>query len=696
MSTAKKKASSKKAPAKKALATKAPTKKSATKPKAVKKPKQSTQERAINSIRALTLDATTQAGSGHPGMPLGCAPMAYTLFTKVMNHNPSNPNWINRDRFVQSAGHGSMLSYSLLHLTGYKVSMSEIKNHRQLGSITAGHPEVGHTPGVEMTTGPLGQGISSAVGMAIAEAYLAANFNVARHKMFDHFTYVIAGDGCLMEGISSEASSLAGHLGLGKLIVLYDDNSITIDGSTDITFTEDTVKRYEAYGWHTQSVADGNDVTAIQKAIKAAQGEKSKPSLIAIKTIIGFGTDVQGTDEAHGKALKADQKAEAKERLGIDWANFSVPKDVSKHYGSVKTKGKQTEAKWNTLFKSYKKAAPEKAKQLTRILAGEVPELDLPVFPTTKNGGTDDATRNWSSKALNVLAPQLPEIIGGSADLAGSTKNTILNSGHMQTGKFKERNINFGVREHAMGAIANGIALHGLKPQVATFLIFSDYLRPSIRLAALMKQPVTYVFTHDSIGVGGDGPTHQPIEQVMSLRAIPNLNVIRPADANETVQAWACAVSSNTSPTALCLTRQKVPTLKVPKDSVKKGAYVAADSKGTPKLILIATGSEVALALDAKEALDAKGIATRVVSMPCMEYFEAQNAAYKEKVLPSKVKARVAIEAGSSLGWERYVSSEGTVLGIDRFGESGEGNAIFEAFGFTVENITKIAQTLVK
>ena len=548
---------------------------------------QNVETRAINAIRALVIDATTAAGSGHPGMPLGTATMAYVLWQRFLNHNPKNPKWFNRDRFVQSAGHGSMLSYSLLHLAGYDLSMEEIRNHRQYGSLTPGHPEVGHTVGVETTTGPLGQGVSTAVGMALAEEHLAATYNKPDFKLVDHYTYVIASDGDLMEGVSNEASSLAGHLGLGKLIVLYDDNNITIDGPTEVAFTENVLKRYEAYGWHTQQVTDGNDVEAIEVALQTAK-TVNKPSLISVKTIIGFGAPLEGTSAVHGKALKSEEAKEAKTKLGIDWPEFSVPEDVQAHYHEASSKGEQSEAAWLKEFESYQQSYPELAAQLERTLSGQVPDLEskLPNYEM----GSAYASRKTSGEVINALAPHLPELLGGAADLAGSNLTTIKDIPFMKKGDFTGRNIHFGVREHGMAAIANGLALHGgLRPYVATFLIFADYLRPSLRLAALMNQPVIYVLTHDSIGLGGDGPTHQPVAQLMSLRAIPNLIVIRPADANETAQAWHYALNQKKTPVALALSRQNLPTLAIAKDSVSKGAYVVADSEGQADVILIAT-----------------------------------------------------------------------------------------------------------
>ncbi len=655
---------------------------------------QNIETRAINAIRALVIDATTAAGSGHPGMPLGTATMAYVLWQKFLNHNPKNPKWFNRDRFVQSAGHGSMLSYSLLHLTGYNLPMEEIKNHRQYGSLTPGHPEVNHTPGVETTTGPLGQGVSTAVGMALAEAHLAATYNRSGFKLVDHYTYVIASDGDLMEGVSNEASSLAGHLGLSKLIVLYDDNKITIDGSTDVAFTEDVLKRYEAYGWHTQKVANGNDINAIEEALQAAKAETSKPSLISVQTIIGYGSPLEGTSAIHGKALKSEQVAQTKAKLGIDWPEFTVPEDVRLHYYKILASGEEVEAVWLQQLENYQQSYPESAAQFKRVLNCEISNVEkiLPNYEV----GSSHSSRNISGEVINALAPHLPELIGGSADLAGSNITTMKDVPFIEKDSFIGRNIHFGVREHGMAAIANGLALHGgLRPYIATFLIFADYLRPSLRLAALMKQSVIYVFTHDSIGLGGDGPTHQPVSQLMSLRAIPNLIVIRPADANETTQAWSYALSQRETPIALALSRQNLPTLQVPEGSVSKGAYILADCEGQAEVILIATGSEVAPSLVAKDLLAKEGIRARVVSMPSFEIFEAQDETYKQKVLPTKVRARVAVEAGSSLGWQKHIGLDGAVITLDNFGASGDGNKLMEVYGFTAENIAKVAKSLV-
>ena len=652
--------------------------------------RQSLQERSINAIRALTIDALGAAGSGHPGMPLGAAPVGYTLFTKFMKFNPANDRWIDRDRYIQSAGHGSMLQYSLAHLVGYDLPMAELKRYRQWKSKTPGHPEHFVTPGVEVTTGPLGQGISTAVGIALAEAHLAAVYNRPGHELIDHYTYVIVGDGDLMEGVSSEASSLAGQWGLGKLIVMYDDNNVTIDNKTNLTFSEDVLKRYDAYHWHTQMVEDGNDVEAITKAIETAKAETGKPSLIAVRSIIGYGSKVEGTPKAHGSMPDPE---ETKKNLGIDWPEFTVPDDVLAYYREAQERGKEAEHAWQEKFDAYQKEFPDLAKQFQTALKGEV-EGDLEdILPTFEVGGKA-ATRVSSGKVLNVLAEKFPQLIGGSADLAGSNNTTLENTPFISKDDYSGRNIHFGVREHGMAAITNGLSLHGgLKPYAGTFLIFSDYLRPALRLGALMDQPVVWVFTHDSIGLGGDGPTHQPVASLTALRAIPNLKVIRPADANETAQGWAYAMTSK-EPVAFALSRQDLPHLEVPKGSVKRGAYIQSDSDGTPDLILIGTGSEVSLCLGAKEVLEEGGAKVRVVSMPSQELFNEQDDSYRESVLPDSVRARVAVEAGASLGWFKYVGLDGATVSLDRFGESADGDVVMDKLGFNVQNVVDTAKKL--
>jgi transketolase len=661
-------------------------------------PKSDVVTRSVNTIRALAIDAIQKAGSGHPGLPLGAAPVGYALFAKVMHHNPKNPMWFNRDRYVQSAGHGSMLQYSLLHLTGYPLTMDDLKKHRQLHSKTPGHPEVHHTEGVETTTGPLGQGLATAVGMALAEAHLAAKFNKPSFDVVDHHTYVIASDGDLMEGISAEASSLAGHLGLGKLIVLYDDNSISLDGPTKLSFSDDVLKRYEAYGWHTSRIENNssNDVAVIEQAINNAKLETGRPSIISVRSTIGFGAPKGGTSKVHGSTLGAEDAAKTKANLDIDWPEFTVPKDVAANYAKVGKAGAKFEADWNKLFAKYAKKYPGLSSEFQRLLKGKLPAdyaKDLPKFKV----GEKLATRKASQLVLNALAKKVPELIGGSADLAESNYTDLEGERAIEAGDYSGRIVRFGVREHAMAAAANGMSLHGgLRPFVATFLIFSDYLRPALRLGALMEQPVIYPFTHDSVALGGDGPTHQPISQLTSLRSIPNVTVIRPADANETAQAWTFALEHDKGPIAMALSRQNLPNLEIPKGAVAKGGYILADSQGTPDVIVIATGSEVSISLEAKTLLDKAGVKTRVVSMPSTQLFDKQPAKYKESVLPSSVRNRVAVEAGATLGWYKYVGLDGAIIGLDRFGASGEGDELLKEFGFTAENIVKTAKSLKK
>lgn len=649
--------------------------------------------RSVNAIRALSIDATQAAGSGHPGMPMGAAAIGYTLFKRVMKHNPKNPRWWNRDRYIQSAGHGSTLLYALLHLSGYDLAMDELRRHRQWGSLTPGHPELHLTPGVEMTTGPLGQGLASAVGFAFAEAHLAARFNKAEYELFNYHTYVIASDGDVMEGVTAEAASLAAHWGLGKLIVLYDDNLITLDADLSVSMSEDVLARYEAYGWHTDRVADGNDVEAIDKAIAKAKAQHEKPSLIAVRTIIGFGASAENSSKVHGSPLGEKGAKEAKANLHIDWPEFSVPQDVAQDYASIAEQGAAAEAQWNEVFKAYSAAYPELAATLQRMMSGQLAagfDADMPYFAP----GSAMATRNASGKALNVLASRVPELVGGSADLSGSTKTTMDNQGMFQKTNYSGRNVYFGVREHAMAAIVNGMTISGLRGFAGTFLMFSDYLRPSLRLAALMETPSIFVFTHDSIGVGGDGPTHQPIASVMSLRLIPNTLVIRPADANETMQAWVTALKNTHGPTALIFSRQDLPNLNVPAHSVEKGAYILSEAKSSPEVILIGTGSEVQCCLEAQKQLEHDGIATRVVSMPSMELFEKQEQDYKSQVLPGHIKTRVAIEAGASLGWYKYVGLDGAVIGIDHFGASAEGEQLMQEYGISSSNLVKTVKGL--
>ncbi len=654
---------------------------------------------SINTIRTLAMDAVEKAKSGHPGMPMGAAAMAYVLWTHFLRHNPANPDWPDRDRFVLSAGHGSMLLYALLHLTGYDLPLEEIINFRQWGSRTAGHPERGLVPGVESTTGPLGQGFGNGVGMAMAERYLAATFNRPGFSIVDHFTYAIVSDGDLMEGVASEAASIAGHLKLHKLIYLYDDNRITIDGATDLSYSEDVGKRFEAYGWHVQQ-ADGNDLKAVHQALSLARAELSKPSIILARTHIGFGSPhKQDTSGAHGAPLGAEEIRLTKQALG--WPSdqpFFIPEEALGHFRQAVPRGQAQETAWRERFTSYGEAHPDLARQWEDWMGGVLPaDLDaaLPSF-TPADGPM--ATRAASGKTINAIAAGLPNLIGGSADLAGSTKTMIQGAADFQADS-PGRNLHFGVREHAMGTICNGLALHGgIRPYAGTFLVFSDYMRPSIRLAALTRLPVIYVFTHESIGVGEDGPTHQPIEHLASLRAIPGLAVIRPADATETAAAWRTALERK-GPVALALTRQGLPVLDreklAPAGLLSRGAYVLADAAAAPlALILLASGSEVSLALGAREQLESEGIGTRVVSVPCWEFFFEQTAAYHDEVLPPGVAARLAIEMGSPLGWREFVGDKGDILGINRFGASAPAKVLMEKFGFTVDNVVARARAL--
>jgi transketolase len=671
----------------------------------------------INTIRFLSVDAVQKANSGHPGMPMGAAPMAYILWTRFLKHHPSNPNWFNRDRFILSAGHGSMLLYSLLHLTGYDLPLEQIKQFRQWGSMTPGHPERGLVPGVETTTGPLGQGFGNGVGIAIAERHLAERFNRPGFEMIDHFTYGIVSDGDLMEGVGSEAASLAGHLRLGKLIYLYDDNRISLAASTLLTFTEDRAKRFEAYGWHVQSIADGNDLEAIEQALRAAREETGRPSLILVRTHIGYGSPhKQDTFDAHGSPLGEEEVKLTKKNLG--WPlepAFYIPEQARVHFRRAIEQGREAEGEWNQRLSAYAKAFPDLAGELSQIMRRELPggwDKDLPEFSPDPKGM---ATRVASGKVLTVLAKKIPHLIGGSADLNPSTHTALAGMGDFQNPlnppedtqgsegggwSYRGRNLHFGVREHAMGAILNGIAVHGgLIPFGATFLIFSDYMRPPIRLAALMKQQVIYVFTHDSIGLGEDGPTHQPIGQLASLRTIPRLVIIRPCDANETTVAWSVALGMRDRPVALILTRQSVPLLpRTPETSaagLRRGAYILADaSRRKPDLILIASGSEVHLAMGARQKLAEEGVETRVVSMPSWELFDAQPKEYRDSVLLPAVRARLAVEAGVAQGWHRYVGEQGEVIGLDDFGASAPGSVVMREYGFTVENVYNRALAL--
>jgi transketolase len=659
---------------------------------------QSIEQTSINAIRFLAIDAVEKAKSGHPGLPMGAAPMAYVTWQQ-MHFNPKNPQWFNRDRFVLSAGHGCMLHYALLHLTGYdSVSIDDIKNFRQWESKTPGHPENFVTAGIEVTTGPLGQGICNGVGLAIAEAHLAAKYNKPDCKVVDHYTYVIMGDGCNMEGISGEACSLAGHLGLGKLIALYDDNHISIDGSTDVSFTEDVSKRYEAYGWHVLHVQDGNqDLAAIGKAIEEAKKVTDKPTMIKVTTIIGYGSpNKANTAGVHGAALGGDEIKLTRANLGWEHEPFVVPEDVYKNMSAV-DRGAQAEADWNAQLATYRTKYPAEAKELEQYLSGQLAGDWAAALPTYTAADKGLASRQHSEKCLNALAPVIPQLLGGSADLTHSNLTELKISGEFQKGAYANRNIHFGVREHGMGAICNGILLHnsGLIPYCATFLVFVDYMRAAVRLSALSESGVIYVMTHDSIGLGEDGPTHQPVETLASLRAIPNLLVMRPADGNETSGAYKIAIQNRKRPTLLALSRQALVNLeKSSVDAVAKGAYIASDSEGTPELILIGTGSEVDLCIKAAEQLRTAGKKVRVVSMPCWELFDEQDAAYQESILPKAVTKRLSVEAGSSMGWHRFVGSAGDTVSIDTFGASAPGGICLEKFGFTVDNVLAKAKAL--
>ena len=659
---------------------------------------------SVNTIRTLSIDAIEHANSGHPGLPMGAAPMAYTLWTDFMNHNPKNSKWFNRDRFVLSAGHGSMLLYSLLHLSGYNLTIDDLKNFRQWDSKTPGHPEVNHTDGVEATTGPLGQGIAMSVGMAMAEAHLAAKFNKEDLSVVDHYTYALVSDGDLMEGISHEAASLAGHLGLGKLIALYDSNDISLDGDLNRSFSENTEQRFKAYGWQVIRVEDGNDLNAIRSAIKEAQSNTTQPTLIEVKTIIGYGSpNKSASASSHGAPLGTDEVVLTKEYYKWTHDDFHVPDEVYADFNEkIVQDGAEKESQWNELFTAYKEKYPEAAGELELAINGELPagwEKELPVF---QPGEDILATRASSGKVLNAIAKSVPNFFGGSADLAGSNKTTMNDDEDFTRENYAGRNIWFGVREHAMGAALNGMALHGgLNVYAGTFFVFSDYLRPAVRLSSIMNTPVTYVFTHDSIAVGEDGPTHEPVEHLAALRAIPGLSLIRPADANETQAAWRLAVESKDQPTALVLTRQDLPTLEGTKENayegVKKGAYVISKSKKeTPDALLLATGSEVQLAVAAQKELLEKDIDVSVVSMPSWDRFQEQDVAYRNEVLPPHVKARVGIEMASSFGWDRYVGNEGAIIGIDRFGASAKGEKVITEYGFTVENVIKHVKDVLK
>ncbi|WP_164219603.1 transketolase [Virgibacillus sp. YIM 98842] len=660
------------------------------------------EELSINTIRTLSIDAIENANSGHPGLPMGAAPMAYTLWTEFMNHNPANSKWFNRDRFVLSAGHGSMLLYSLLHLSGYNVTMDDIKSFRQWDSKTPGHPEVHHTDGVEATTGPLGQGIAMSVGMAMAEAHLAGKFNQPDLSIVDHYTYALISDGDVMEGISHEAASLAGHLGLGKLIALYDSNDISLDGDLNRSFSENTELRFKAYGWQVLRVEDGNDIEAIRKAIKEAKENTDQPTLIEVKTVIGYGSPNKSASAAsHGAPLGGDEVKLTKEYYKWTHKDFHVPEEV---YADFKEKigapGAEAENDWNALLKTYHEKYPDFARDFELAINGKLPDSWEKGLPTFEPGDDTLATRAASGKVLNAIAESVPNFFGGSADLAGSNKTTINDEADFSRENYSGRNVWFGVREHAMGAALNGMALHGgLKVYAGTFFVFSDYLRPAVRLSSIMQTPVTYVFTHDSIAVGEDGPTHEPVEHLAALRAMPGLSLIRPADGNETQAAWRLSLESDNKPTALVLTRQNLPTLKGTKqmayDGVKKGAYVISKSeRENPDALLIATGSEVQLAVEAQKALSEKGIEVNVISMPSWDRFNEQDESYKNEVLPPHITKRLAIEMASPFGWERYVGDEGKVLGIDTFGASAKGDKVVEEYGFTVENVIEQVESL--
>ena len=668
----------------------------------------------VDTIRFLSVDMIQKANSGHPGLPLDAAPMAYVLWTKFLKHHPGNPHWADRDRFVLSAGHGSALLYSLLYLTGYDLTLDDIKQFRQWASKTPGHPEYGHTAGVEVTTGPLGQGVSNAVGMAMAEAQLAARYNRDGHKVIDHHTYAVVSDGDLMEGVASEAASLAGHLQLGKLICLYDDNSVTLSAGTDITFTEDRAARFKAYSWHVQTVKDGNDLAAIERAIRRARRRTTQPSLILVRTHIGYGSPLQDSYKSHGSALGVDNVAATKRKLAwpIEPA-FRIPDEALKHFRDAVARGKRAETGWTRRWNTYARAFPELAAELHGSLMGELPagwDATIPVFPADAKG---IATRKAGGKVLSAIAPKLPALTGGSADLDPSTFTAVAGLGVFSPSRepdeqgvsgevwsYAGRNLHFGVREHAMGAIANGMAAHGgIIPYTATFLVFYDYMRPPMRLAAIMGLQVINVFTHDSIAVGEDGPTHEPVEQLAGLRSVPNLNVIRPGDANETAVAWKLAIETHQGPTALVLSRQSVPTLDrsifASAEGLRRGAYVLLDAPDrAPEIILIGTGAETALVAQAVQKLQAEGVKARAVSMPSWELFAAQDQAYRNSVLPPKVKARLAVEAGCSLGWERWVGDAGMTLTVDHYGASAPGGTVLEKYGFTVDNVIATAKRL--
>lgn len=653
---------------------------------------------AVNAIRTLSADAIQKAKSGHPGLPLGAAPTAYELWSKHMKINPENADWINRDRFILSGGHGSALYYSLLHFFGYGLTMEDMKNFRQLDSKTPGHPEFGHTVGIDATTGPLGAGMAMAVGFAMAEAHLAEKFNEPGYNVMDHYTFVLGGDGCMMEGISYEAFSLAGTLKLGKLIVIYDSNKISIEGDTEIAFTEDVKKRFEAFDFHVQEVSDGNDLDAIGAAIEAAKAEISKPSLIVVKTVIGYGCEAkQGKASAHGEPLGEENIVKMKEGFGFPTEPFAIPSEVYAHFKEITADMPKAEQEWKSLFDKYCAEFPEKKALWDKYFNTDYSKLLLENEKFWSFEDKADATRNISGTVLNRLKDIMPGLIGGSADLAPSNKTNLKDAGDYSAENYGGRNIHYGVREFSMAAIGNGLALHGgLRTFVSTFFVFSDYVKPMARLSSLMNLPLSFVFTHDSIGVGEDGPTHEPIEQLAAFRAMPNFTIIRPADAAETAAAWYYAVTNKTTPTALVLTRQNLPQLEKTGKDLLKGGYIVGDSKGEPAAIIMASGSEVSLALSAKDELMKEGIDVRVVSMPSFELFEAQSEEYKESVLPGNVRARVAVEALSDFGWGKYVGLDGAYVSMKGFGASGPADLLFKKFGFTVENVVNTVKSVLK
>jgi transketolase len=660
----------------------------------------SIEELTIQTIRFLAADAVQAANSGHPGTPMGAAPLAYVLWHRHLRHNPANPKWFNRDRFILSPGHASALLYALLHLTGYDLSLDEIKRFRQWGSLTPGHPEFGLTPGVEVTTGPLGQGFANGVGMAIAESWLAARFNRPGHNIINHYTYAIVSDGDLQEGVAAEAASLAGTLKLGKLIYLYDSNKIQIEGSTEIAFTEDVGKRFEAYGWQVIGPIDGHDLDVIDAAIRHAQTDLEHPSLIICDTHIGYGAPTkQDTAAAHGEPLGKDELAAAKRNAGWELdESFSIPEAVLTHLRAAKTSGAELEQAWQHRFEDWKDVFPAEADTLQTQICGNLPEgWDSSLAALFTPGDKPAATRSASGLVLNALAPNLPALMGGSADLAPSTKTILKDQGDFSAADYSGRNLHFGVREHAMGSIANGMALHGgVIPYTATFLVFADYMRPAIRLAALMEQRVIFIFTHDSIGLGEDGPTHQPVEQLLSLRTIPNLTVIRPADGRETAEAWQAALLNQHGPTAIVLSRQNIPALERtnPSTGVSTGAYILWETEGNPELILMGSGSETQLAVEAGKQLAAQGQRVRVVSFPSWELFEKQSPKYRSRIMPDEVRTRIAVEAAVTIGWERYVGLDGAVIGLDHFGASAPAEVLYQQFDVTVEKIIARANAL--